>query len=135
MNTRYSLFTPSIQKTVPQKPEHVPGSKKRKRDAFEVQTYKILPDLTPTIETKDKTYAPLPSTFEQEQVVVKTEKVLEMRSESLRDTIKMKSDKMLKFKSITQNVDSYVELDEKLVDLNNIRDYSMDNGILFEFYG
>jgi len=129
MNNSYSLFTPSLQRPVRQKPEHVPGSKKRRRDAFEYQTYRILPDVTAPNESMDKKYAPSVSTFvEQEQTIIKTDKALEMRSENLKDNFKVKSEKMIKFKTITQNVDSYVELDEKLVDLINVKDFSSDNG-------
>ncbi len=129
MNNSYSLFTPSLQRPIRPKPEHVPGSKKRKRDAFEYQTYRILPDVTAQNESIDKKYAPSVSSFiEQEQTIIKTDKVLEMRSEHLKDNFKVKSEKMIKFKTITQNVDSYVELDEKLVDLINVKDFSSDNG-------
>lgn len=125
---RYSLFTPLTQRAPAQPVDPIPTSKKRKRDTFEVQAFKILPDMAPVVENIDKKYVPITSTYEQEQIVVRTDKALETRSQTLKDSIKAKSDKMLKFKSITQNVDSYVELDEKVIDLTNIKDYGMNNG-------
>lgn len=125
---RYSLFTPSVSRPPVQQAEKIAGSKKRKRETFEIQTYKILPEIAPIPENIDKKYAPPVPTYEQEQIVVKADKALEVRSENLKDNIKSRSDKMLKFKSITQNVDSYVELDEKVIDLSSIKDYGYNNG-------
>ena len=131
-NTRFSLLTPTSQLPVEQRPEHIPGARKRKRDEFESHTYKILPNSNTTTENMDKKYAPIAPNFEQEQIVIKTDKVIEGRSENLKDSIKQKSEKMLKFKSITQNVDNYVELDEKVIDLENINDYGVSNGKIFK---
>ena len=75
---RFSLFTPTVQRAPVQPTDPIPTSKKRKRDTFEIQAFKILPDLAPVAENIDTKFVPITSTYEQEQIVVKTDKALEI---------------------------------------------------------
>jgi len=124
---RVSLITPkpTFQAGGGNEPEAT--TKKRGRSQFELSTYKILPDIPNIVDQSNTNFALNPQAYEKEQILIKVDKELDKRSQNLQDMIKSRSEKMVKYKTITQNIDTYIELDEKIVDIKNLKDETATN--------
>ena len=97
---------------------NIGGARKTKRDVFE-SFNDVLPEIYDNFGGSNfqQTYS------EPDPYVLKNDKRLELKSNQLKDTLRSKSEKLMKFKAITENIEFFIDLDEKYIDFENIRDH------------
>lgn len=123
---RFSLITPRSFDPTPT--SQINQSKKRTRDQFEAPQTKPLPvfndPIAPLSFQKTTTFRPTAVQPPQELHKYKHEKLTESQATALMAGLRSKSEYNLKYTSVSQVVEQYMELDQKFADLKYIQDFS-----------
>lgn len=122
---RFSLITPRPMVNLPTSQDA--SKRKRTREEFEAAQMKPIHSYHNPISQESILKVPVlekKSNPPEELYQYKHEKIIESQTQSLLETQRFKSENNLKYKSVSQVVEQYMELDEKYTDLKHIKDVS-----------